>query len=82
MKKRRSTPGPVNVVIPGADRGVLDTLTASNQGLLIVLRDGRVILVELSLCAGRQVERARARGDLAEIVVTTPYKALQRVTVN
>ena len=64
------------------DSGQVETLTASNQGLLIVLVDGRVLLVDLPIHAGHEIQAAWTAGVLTEINVTLPYVFLKRAVLH
>ena len=62
---------PVN--LPGGDSGVIAEALATNQGLLITLVDGRVILIPATREQGDEATHYLARGAITSLNVHAFY---------
>ncbi|CAH0134116.1 hypothetical protein [Roseomonas sp. CECT 9278] len=72
----------IPVDLGNGDMAALDTLTASRQGLVVVLLDGRVILVPLSWREVQEVTEAWQGGRLDDLLIRPPYVTFTRTTVH
>lgn len=72
----------IPVYMGGDDVGALDTLCASRQGLLLILLDGRVILLPLSWDDAKTTEAAWAAGKITDLTVGGPYTLFHRTRIH
>jgi hypothetical protein len=72
----------IRVDLGGDDIAALDTMAASRQGLVLVLLDGRVLLLPLSLQDAQTTEAAWRGGSITDLRLRGDYVQFHRMRLN